>query len=132
MYEVLAGKGYMSKECSKCKTIKPDEMFPQRGYYKDGRIMRRNDCYDCLRIIDRKRIRGNRSEYFHSIALQRKAKEAVRYALKSGSMVKRACLMCGSNKAEGHHPDYTKPLKVLWLCKKHHVALHKGLRQIGI
>lgn len=26
---------------------------------------------------------------------------------------------------ERHHPDYAIPLDIIWLCRKHHVVLHK-------
>ena len=32
------------------------------------------------------------------------------------------CNLCGTEAhLEGHHPDYSKPIAVLWLCKKCHV-----------
>jgi hypothetical protein len=30
---------------------------------------------------------------------------------------------------QGHHPDYTKPLEVRWLCGKHHRLLHEQLKK---
>jgi len=33
-----------------------------------------------------------------------------------------------SEVGEAHHPDYTRPLDVIWLCKKHHAGLHAVLR----
>ena len=36
------------------------------------------------------------------------------------------CEVCGTREnIEKHHEDYTKPLKVRWLCRKHHRELHK-------
>jgi len=32
---------------------------------------------------------------------------------------------CGAS-AEMHHPDYDQPLMVEWLCREHHLALHKA------
>lgn len=35
------------------------------------------------------------------------------------------CAECGSTaKIEAHHPSYDRPLKVVWLCRRHHLAEH--------
>jgi hypothetical protein len=44
-------------------------------------------------------------------------------AVRDGKVEKLPCLICG-NEAEGHHPDYSKPLDVIWLCNKHHREAH--------
>nr|DAD85891.1 MAG TPA: hypothetical protein [Siphoviridae sp. ctGdK3] len=30
---------------------------------------------------------------------------------------------------EAHHDDYSKPLQVRWLCRRHHKQLHKELKE---
>ncbi|GAG03219.1 unnamed protein product, partial [marine sediment metagenome] len=42
----------------------------------------------------------------------------------SGRLKRGKCLVCGDEKTEAHHEDYSKPLEVKWLCKKHHSELH--------
>lgn len=56
-----------------------------------------------------------------------KAHGKYKYALKIGRLRKKPCEVCGERKVDGHHDDYNKPLKVRWLCKKHHRAAHRGL-----
>ncbi|MFA5379229.1 MAG: hypothetical protein WC455_25965 [Dehalococcoidia bacterium] len=53
-----------------------------------------------------------------------------RQAEKDGVLiVPEQCPKCGKPaKLEGHHPDYAKPLKVVFLCRKCHSALHAKLR----
>ena len=45
---------------------------------------------------------------------------------RSGRIVPLPCFVCGVSKTEGHHPDYSQPLSVVWLCRKHHNAIHKN------
>jgi hypothetical protein len=32
-------------------------------------------------------------------------------------------------KAERHHPDYSKPKEIVWLCRKHHKELHANVAE---
>jgi len=45
-------------------------------------------------------------------------------ALRNRTLKKKPCQICGNPKSEGHHEDYSKPLKVIWLCDKHHREVH--------
>lgn len=58
------------------------------------------------------------------------ATSRLRYAVTSGKIKKKNCEICGSSKSEAHHPDYSKPLKVIWLCDFHHKEEHKRLKEI--
>ena len=40
------------------------------------------------------------------------------------------CSQCGvEGRIEAHHPDYSKPLEVVWLCRIHHVEAHRVVAQ---
>lgn len=54
-----------------------------------------------------------------------KAHSNLHTAVENGSVVKKPCMICGNITVEGHHEDYSKPLEVLWLCKKHHHEKHR-------
>lgn len=57
-----------------------------------------------------------------SKAHKRKAHVAARKLPRPAS-----CSDCGAvGKVHGHHEDYDKPLDVVWLCPKCHVAAHRG------
>lgn len=40
-------------------------------------------------------------------------------AKRKGLLIPQPCVACGAN-AEAHHPDYSKPLDVIWVCRGHH------------
>ena len=46
---------------------------------------------------------------------------------KVGRLIPQPCETCGSQKVEKHHDDYSRPLQVRWLCRAHHLALHREL-----
>ena len=42
-----------------------------------------------------------------------------------GKVIRQPCEICGNLKVEAHHPDYSQPLKVQWLCIPHHQEIHR-------
>lgn len=55
------------------------------------------------------------------------AQAALRAAIKRGIVEPQSCVVCGDPKAEAHHPDYSKPADVVWLCRRHHKAEHRAM-----
>ena len=49
-------------------------------------------------------------------------------AIRSGKIKRLPCNICGAEPAEGHHPDYSKPLEVVFLCPLHHREVHQAER----
>lgn len=57
---------------------------------------------------------------------KRKAQAAVAREIKSGRMSRMPCADCGTvENVHAHHPDYSKPLDVVWLCSIHHGLRHR-------
>ena len=53
------------------------------------------------------------------------ARQMVAAAVLGGYLMRQPCEVCGAARVDAHHDDYAKPLKVRWLCRAHHSALHK-------
>lgn len=49
-------------------------------------------------------------------------------AIRKGVLEKKPCEVCGDQNVDAHHPDYRHPLKVRWLCRKHHIEAHRAER----
>lgn len=52
------------------------------------------------------------------------AHAATRSAIRRGLLVPRPCTVCGDPKADAHHEQYETPLRVEWLCRRHHRQHH--------
>lgn len=53
------------------------------------------------------------------------ARRAIFRGLRNGNIKKQPCRVCGEEKVEAHHRDYSKPYLVWWLCRKHHLEQDK-------
>jgi len=60
--------------------------------------------------------------------VQEKARGEVQRAIKAGRMQRLPCEVCAATPTEAHHEDYSKPLDVVFLCKKHHTKRHAEIR----
>lgn len=126
------------KTCNKCSTEKPESAFYKK---EKGRLS--GSCKKCemkkvkeyrarnleyYRQIDRNRNMephrvSARKEWLKNHPERARARNAVSRAVKSGKLMKQPCIVCGGV-AEGHHPDYSSVLDVVWLCRFHHKQVH--------
>lgn len=85
---------------------------------------------------NKERIRPMHKEYERKYRqrwpLKVKAHEEVAKAIRSGSLAKKPCEICGDAKSEAHHDNYNEPLKVRWLCKTCHTEWHINNKAKGV
>ncbi len=140
------------KICPKCKEAKASTEFYKRKSNKKDLLQSyckecRNDYQKEYRqskrgIAFQKKYRQSEKYKKYQVEIARayskrnpekiRAKRIVAWAIISGRLKRMPCEVCGTLKAEGHHEDYSKPLDVRWLCRKHHVMRHKELKEIEL
>jgi hypothetical protein len=57
------------------------------------------------------------------------AQQKVHIETRAGRIKKKVCKICGIKNTVAHHEDYFKPLKLVWLCQKHHIKRHKDINE---
>ena len=142
----------MEHQCKKCKQIKKASEFYAVKESKFG--IDTSHCKECrkeserkkwkkfcpderkkilkrMRKYSKKHFQLNKKRYADNTEKLRKkypekfhARQTLKNAVASGKVKKLPCIECGEIKVHGHHEDYSKPLKVTWLCQKHHSELH--------
>ena len=88
------------------------------------------EWYRKYRKRNRLKLRKYNRDYNRNFRIKNGyARDSVRLkvfrAVKSGKIKRGRCEVCQKGGAEGHHPDYSKPLEVIWLCPLHHKDMHR-------
>lgn len=133
------------KTCFRCHVSKPLTAFYPHPAMKDGHLNKCKACalaeakahrlanidrlraYDLERASDPGRIANSteQTRRWRAVDPRRaKAHSAVASALRRGALRRDPCHVCGSEKSVAHHPDYSAPLAVVWLCQPHHKSAH--------
>lgn len=60
---------------------------------------------------------------------KRRARRLINEAVQKGIIEREGCEQCGA-RAHAHHPNYARPLAVIWLCPIHHRREHDRLARL--
>jgi hypothetical protein len=78
-----------------------------------------------------KQIHQQKIEWAKRNRHKRNAQQKLSRALLNGTVLRPdRCELCDDTKVQAHHPNYSKPLDVIWLCASCHSEEHKKLREI--
>ena len=125
--------------CNKCKREKARLNSLLEGRRPKNEDGRKTTCSNCGREKESNHQGGGYCLQckMHAKKMKRphrtdeqKYKEAVRKLtarkIKQGVLIRQPCEVCSTEiDVQAHHDDYTKPLDVRWLCRKHHLEHHK-------
>jgi len=114
-------------ECCRCGKIKENITY---GYCSACDALAKKERRDSKVSSEEGRIKERATYHAKKEAPDFMVKKLARNTLNKyvsiGKVDKLPCEVCGIEKTEAHHDDYTKPLDVRWLCRKHHVEHHKN------
>ncbi len=114
--EMADGHFGKCKACTK-KDVSENYQDKREAYAEyEKRRWKRPERKKAAIRYQRKRRKNNPETY--------KARSALGNAVRDGRIEKQNCQQCGDTESQAHHPDYSKPLDVIWLCRKCHLAEH--------
>jgi len=136
------------RKCQKCEIEKPLSEFHNNKTKPLGKSYWCKTCHNAhIRIRDnspksiekhRKYILSERGKEMQN-ARQRKdyrlnkhkytAKRDVQKAIIGGIIKRKPCEICDKYPSVAHHPNYARPLEVVWRCHRHHAEEHRKIRE---
>lgn len=116
-------KGYKEKHHIRCQRYSRSEK---------GKV---NSRAACKRYGQSKKGRATHKRLYHKHHAHILARAAVSAAIKKGTLKRPKICSINNSRCighiESHHKDYSKPLKVKWLCEYHHDLADALLRKKG-
>lgn len=125
----LYSRNYYVNNLDRCKANIKAYAKTESGRIRMAKAYKKYSKTEAGRIMRAKGAKIYKAKY----PLRVIAKNTLNSAVKSGKLIcPDKCTSCGNlSKIEAHHEDYTKPLDVVWLCKKCHQSLHNEKRRIS-
>ena len=127
-----SGKEYYKKNKETISIKQTEYYYKNKGKVKDRAKKFKENNRDYVKEVNAKY--GYKYKRENRVKVNNHTK--VSRAIKKGILTRGSCLLCifrkgkiNNHKIEGHHPDDTKSLDVIWLCKEHHQETHKITKQ---
>jgi hypothetical protein len=126
-------KGRISNPCKECRTKYSRDNKDRDKKSKDKyRLANKEKIYENTKTWRKKNpekivehVKNWRSKNVDKVRTWQKYQDAI---LAGKIIAKTCCEKCNSQPVQAHHEDYSKPLEVIYLCKKCHSARHKEMR----
>lgn len=115
----IAERYALKSSCVECERERLADYVKSDG--REAKLNRVNKW----RKASRDEIRAKEQAAHLKDPRRRKARRAVSAALARGALVRTPCVVCGNPEVQGHHPDYDRPLEVVWLCVLDHDQLNR-------
>lgn len=116
------------KRCCKCGSHKPIEEFYRNASKQDGRGTEckvcANACVKDWQHRHKAKLNEWQMRYYRNNREKKLAHSRANHAVKIGVLEKQPCSQCNAPTADKHHHDYSRPLDIVWLCRKCHKAEH--------
>ncbi len=117
------------KRCGECRQVKPvSEFFRHK---RDGYQWKCKACHKVEVKIYQQTPRAKRRYAEAQERYRRDPELKVRYQVGAfarrmtrGKIEEQPCAFCQAQKSQRHHPDYSQPLLIVWLCASCHRELH--------
>jgi hypothetical protein len=114
------------KTCFKCRVEKPLTEFYKGVRMNDGHV---GKCKECNKS-DVNQNRKDNIAHYKAYDKKRGFRETDIKKIRARGATRNldrptCCSQCKKEgKVDGHHPDYDKPLSVIWLCRSCHMLEH--------
>lgn len=124
-------------KCKECTKKDVSENYRSNiGYYKEYERGRNKLPHRVEAVKRYAKTPAGKAAHARALKNQRdrapekyRARLATGNAIRDGRLIPQPCEVCGQAKVDAHHDDYSKPLDVRWLCRKHHTEHHRLARQ---
>ena len=136
--------------CGRCHQEKPLEGFHLNKNNPLGRAYWCKECFNTYNKLSHRKAhrpkpgttrkwrqskkgRATLERYKESHAeddnIRHKANVAIARLVKKGVIKKMPCEICGFEKTEAHHPDYSRLIEIVWLCQSHHYKANRESKE---
>ena len=125
------GRKSECKECAKTRGKEYHKKNLKKNHIRNRKYYKKNAKEITIKHKEWHKNNFEKIKTFINIPEEKKKNTCrfkTNYLVRTNQIKKQPCKICGNPRSEAHHSDYNNPLKIIWLCRKHHTKLHNKLR----
>jgi len=118
------------QEAARCKLWRETNLEKIREYKKTNREKERQRSREYY-VKHKENIKKYQNDYNKKNYEKQRAHDIAQKALLRNEILQTPCIVCGVSKnLVKHHPDYSQPKEIEWLCQSCHMKLHSEYKPL--